>query len=156
MTILEKIKQTQLEFRKAGNPLAITLTTLISDIEIIGKNSGGRVPTDDESVKEMNKFIKNLQVSHKAYESQDNPRSSIRAKELLAEINIIQLFLPPIPIQLTDKELRFCIIDLVHRHNSFSSQKLSLREILTFLKSNYSNQYDGALAVKIAKEILGI
>ena len=61
MTILESVKKAQLQARKEKRAVdASTLTTLIGEAEMIGKNDGNRASTDAEVVTVIKKFVKNI------------------------------------------------------------------------------------------------
>lgn len=51
MTIVSKLRVESLRLRKERNPVAASITFVISEIDKIGKNNGNRVTTEDEAVK---------------------------------------------------------------------------------------------------------
>lgn len=56
MTLIEQITTQALEERKARSPAGVLLTTLAAECDKIGKDAGGRAPTDEECVKVLQRF----------------------------------------------------------------------------------------------------
>lgn len=147
MSLIEKIKQDQLAARKAKvTATATVLTTLIGEAEAAGKNAGNRLPTDDEVVAILKKFIKNIdEVIRIAGDYRDSDRvdSAWDEKEVLTKY---------LPKQLNEAELCVIIQSLVGSLENKSPKDMG--KVLGSLKAKYSGQYDGAMASKIVKEML--
>ena len=60
MTIVQKLKTESLRLRKERNPIAASITFVLSEIERVGKNDGNRVTTEDEAVKVVQKIVSTL------------------------------------------------------------------------------------------------
>ena len=60
MTIVQKLKTESLRLRKERNPIAASITFVLSEIERVGKNEGNRVTTEDEAVKVVQKIVSTL------------------------------------------------------------------------------------------------
>lgn len=143
MSILETIKIDQVEARKDRNTfLANVLTTLYSEVAIIGKNNGNRETTDAEAIQVIKKFVKNAQDVMK-----NSPDNSAAHEVAFKEIEIYNEFLPK---QMTEDELR----DEIKKFIELGSKNIGM--IMGGLKTMYDGQYDGAMASKIAKELLGV
>lgn len=98
MSIIASIKEQQIVARKARDAKTATfLSTLASEIEIIGKNDGNRQTTDDEATKVIQKFKKNAteMVAQLTKLGKDTADST-------AELEILDSFLPK---QATDEEV---------------------------------------------------
>jgi len=138
MTLMEKIKQMQVEARKESAEIAPLLTTLLGEAGMIGKNDGNRETTDSEVVAVVKKFIKNIDETIAALTSRNQ---SVTAFEL--ERNVLESFLPK---QLTEDELLSLIKD-----NTFTNMALFMK----FLKENHTGKYDGKMASTVAKQFFG-
>ena len=140
MSLLQQIKDDQLQARKEKNQiLSSLLTTLIGEAAMIGKNDGNRESTDAEVVAVIKKFIKNIDESLKVKPDKVLPLEKIMLEGYL-------------PKQLSEQELRAKIND----HIIFAELKgmQSMGKVMSHLKQNYDGQYDGKLASQIVKELL--
>lgn len=142
MTLIDQIKAEFLAARKDRNTLATsTFSTLLGEIERIGKNDGNRQTTDQEAVAVIKKFIKSIdEVIGYVY---------VDARTLhvvLYEKKLIEQFLPK---QLDTQELTDVLCSI--------KAELDAKQIgplLKALKERYSGQFDGKIASEIAKQIL--
>jgi len=139
---LSIIKMDADKARKAGEKQkAISLITLYSEAKMIGKDDGDRDTTDDEVLGTIQKFIKNINelISHPCNEE---------FKEIaLKEKTLYENYLPE---QLTEEELEIIIKD---ECDSWP-EKLSIGDIMKFLKQDFANQYDSKLASTVARKVL--
>lgn len=148
MTILDSIKKVQLQARKDKNSAdASTLTTLIGESEMIGKNDGNRVSTDAEVVAVIKKFIKNIDETV-AIVSKDSTKED-KVKALVQEKTLLTTFLPK---QLSEDEIRTILGGFVNALGDKNPKMMG--KVLGSLKEQFTGQYDGALASRIAKELL--
>ncbi len=135
MSLLNKIKEQQLNSRKNGEKeAAMLLTTLLGEASSVGKNAGNRETTDAETVAVIKKFIKNIDETISAL-SQHNQDFS----KFSNEKQILEAFLPK---QLSEYEL-----------NNIAKTQKSMPEFMKYLKENFSGQYDGKLASSVAKKV---
>lgn len=123
--MLSKIKQDQLTARKAGDKIkASILTTLIGEASPVGN----QVASNDEIIKVVNKFIKNIDESLK-----------LRYDDVLVqERKILEVYLPPV----FDK---FDILDTI---TSIDKEQQTLAIIMKQCKANAVMQnklFDGKL-----------
>lgn len=138
--LVEQIRSETLAARKARTDAVKTslLILLLSEVQNVGKNDGGRDTTDTEAAAVVTKFVKNLNDVAKY----GNAEQKAVAEH---EISILTGFLPT---QLTPEELtdiiRKCITE---------GGLAKLGEIMKFLKTLYPGRYDGAQA-KVAFESL--
>jgi uncharacterized protein YqeY len=57
MSVIEKLKTESMALRKTRNPIATSITFVLSEIEKVGKNNGNRATTEDEAIKVVQKLI---------------------------------------------------------------------------------------------------
>jgi uncharacterized protein YqeY len=147
MSLLQKIKADQVAARKARSSVdAAILTTLIGEAEAVGKNGGNREVTDAEVVAMIKKFVKNLDETIRIAGDYRDGDACDRA---WSEKQVLEQYLPK---QLTEDELRMAMSELI-ANNGLSGAK-AMGVLMKELKTNYEGLYDGALASKLAKELL--
>lgn len=144
MSILQQIKHDQLVARKEKDALAAgLLTTLIGESEMVGKNDGNRESTDAEVVAVIKKFIKNTEETIKALGDNDQ-----RIPHLTRELKILNDYLPQ---QFSEELLRRVLGSI---KVEISAGPKDMGKMLALLKTRFAGQYDGALAAKVAREII--
>ncbi len=145
MSLIQQIKKDQLRARKNKNTTESTiLTTLIGESEAIGKNNGNRESTDNEVVVVIKKFIKNnLELINLVKPESDRCKAAICENKLLTNY---------IPTQLVEAELRTIIQKRISTLSDISPKLMG--KTMTWLKENYTDQYDGKLASKVVKDLL--
>lgn len=142
MTLFETIKADQLSARKAhmGDKAAL-LTTLIGEAGMVGKNAGNREPTDPEVIKVIESFVKNLNANLQLFAENSQPYVNTLKEKFTLEKYL--------PTKYTEDELTLII----------SAYMLSLGsdmgKIMAGLKKDHAGNYDGALASKIVKKVIG-
>ena len=142
MTLLEQIKHDQLQARIAADKTkASILTTLIGEAEMVGKNDGNRDTTDQEVIATIKKFIKNIDETIAVAGSTET---------LVAEKDALQVYLPR---QLTEPELRVTIGNIIVTQGLSGAKAMG--QLMGELKKNHAGSYDGALASRLVKELLG-
>ena len=146
-SLLAQIKKQQLQARKDKNTLmAQSLTTLIGEAEMVGKNDGNRSSTDAEVIAVIKKFIKNIDEAKSAA---DKGNMTEKSQALQAEKDLLNSFLPK---QLSEEEIRTIIGNIVNQLGEKSPKMMG--KVLGSLKESHAGLYDGALASKVAKELL--
>ncbi len=145
-SLLKQIKKDQLQARKNKNgPTAKSLTTLIGEAEMIGKNDGNRESTDEEVIAVIKKFVKNL----KDLMSVMSQRLSPTFTAAQAELDLLSTYLPS---QMEEAELRTVIQSHLVELEDISPRMMG--QVMKWLKDNYGGQYDGKLASKVVKDLL--
>ena len=148
MTTLDSVKAAQLQARKDKRADdASTLTTLIGEAEMIGKNDGNRVTTDAEVVAVIKKFVKNIDETLNILSTDSSKVDRVEA--LTKEKALLSTFLPK---QLGEEELRDILSGFVS--NLVDKNPKAMGKVLASLKEHFAGRYDGALASKITKELL--
>lgn len=138
MSLYQQIKEDQLEARKSRDTIRTALlTTLLGDVALIGKNAGGREPTDAEVVQMVKKYIKNNVEGYTGYN---------RHVTHDAELHILEHWLPK---QLDEEGLKKVVEGLIA-----DQPTANMGILMKALKASYDGQYDGALASKLIKEAL--
>ena len=138
--MLQKIKASHLAYRKAKSKIeASLLSTLISDIEKVGKDSI-RAVTEADCVAVIRKYITNIEATLASIKEQ-------APAHLAVELEVLKGLLPE---QLTEAQVRAFIEGFVSK-----CPKAKLGEIMASLKEAYPGRYDGKQASTLAKEILG-
>jgi len=132
-----KIKKDQILARKNKSDSAQILTTLLSEVTMIGKNNGNRDTTTEEAIQVINKFKKNLL---EVLKTESNPE---KLDALKHELEIYESYLPK---QMTKDEISNVI-------KNCKSEGKNIGQIMKFLKENYNGQYDGRIASQLCKEL---
>ena len=135
MTILESVKKAQLQARKEKRAVdASTLTTLIGEAEMIGKNDGNRASTDAEVVAVIKKFVKNIDETLTVL-SKDASKAE-RIEVLNQEKSLLSTFLPQ---QLTEPELRVILGNFIAALPEKNPKVMG--KVLVTLKEQFAGQY---------------
>jgi uncharacterized protein YqeY len=140
--MLERIKQAALAARKAHEAdKAASLTTLLSEAMMVGKNAG-RAVSDAEVISVLKKTINNINetLSHVAGEA---------AAKFKAEKELLETFLPP---QLSTDEVKTELLKLKEELQAAGHQGIG--PLLKAFKAKFEGTYDGAEAAKAAKELI--
>lgn len=145
--LLHTIQAASVEARKARDTARATLlVTLYADAQRAGKDDGNRDSTDEEVLKTVRKFLKGVdEFTGFAQKAGDTAKLA----ELAAERAILQGFLPQ---QADEASLRAAIADLVVQHAALGPKAMG--PVMAGLKLKLGGNYDGALAGRLAKEML--
>ena len=143
--LVDKIKQDQLSARKRRDSLSTQLlTTLYSDVVMVGKNDGGRETTDIEVISILKKYIKNAEEVKSNLSPSDE-----RFAYAVFEIEVLNSYLPN---QLSEAELTAVIAQIIDARE-FTSMK-DMGKVMQALKAIYDGTYDGATASDIVRRLL--
>jgi uncharacterized protein YqeY len=135
--ISQKIKDRLLSARKSQDTLKVSFySTLLGEIDNIGKSKGNRPTTDDEAVAHIRKWVTNVDETMKL-------RGGV-CTELLAEKHMCDEFLPKM---MTKDQLESVIKEEIAKSGK------NLGVVMKALKENYPNQYNGKDAADIFKEL---
>ena len=141
MSLMQKLKDDQLQARKNGHKAeAILLTTLIGEAATIGKNDGNCETNDQEVIMVIKKFIKGIDESLNILYAQQALNS---AETLEKEKQILERYLPK---QMNSQE----ITDVLKSSGVATNKGLFMK----YLKDNFAGQYDGKLASQIIDELI--
>jgi uncharacterized protein YqeY len=145
MTILQDIKTASLAARKAHETAnASSLITLLSEASMIGKNAN-RDTTDAETVAVIKKFIKNIDETLAVLNKGSSAWINLSEERL-----VYSSFLPK---QLNEAEILAMLKDIVRKNNIALTPKAK-GEMLKVLKAEHEGLYDGAVAARLAIELI--
>jgi uncharacterized protein YqeY len=149
MSLIAKIKATQLQARKNKDQVKATLlTTLIGEAEMIGKSAGNRESTDDEVLSVIRKFEKNMKENIRIYSTAETLMKKLL--EVEAELEILKEFIPQ---KLTDLQVEKDVSNLLVALGLPKVQK-SMGVIVAELKLRYLSQFDGKQVSDIFKRVI--
>jgi uncharacterized protein YqeY len=137
--LVEKIKQDQLQARKAKDPSAALLTTVLGEVAIVGKNAGNRETTDAEAVVVIEKFVKNIK------ETLSLTKDTAVVTKLNQELDILSVYLPK---QMTADEMKTAVTQATQLGNT------TVGDVMKYFKQTYPGQYDGKALSALVKEML--
>lgn len=140
--LIERIKSDLLAARKSRATVATnSLTALVGEAVMVGKNAGNRESTDDEVIATVRKFIKNLEETKRNLINH-NKDTAVCDEELA----IISKYLPQ---QMSSDQLKAAIADILAENAG-----ANMGVVMKVLKEKHSGLYDGKLASEIAKQVL--
>ena len=151
MTKLEQIEAEQLEARKSGDVKSKVLTTLISEIKMVGKNKRNGTTTEEETLSVIKKFVKNIN------ETLSDKRVSLsneRLKELGDELAVYEKYLPK---QLTLEELKGVVVEITKEVRESNGGELTMRDMKTViakLSQRHPDSYDSKSASILIRELI--
>lgn len=143
MSLLQQIKDASLDARKAKLSLAPFLVTLYSEAAMVGKTKRNGESTDEEVIGVLKKFKAGAETMIEYSSSQD-----VKDQSQL-EIEAIELFLPKM---LSEDELTGVINGYIVSTPGVSKASMGL--LMSKLKNDYPELYDGSSASKLVKEAL--
>lgn len=147
MSLIEQIKKDQVQARISRDAeKASLLTTLIGEAEMIGKNAGNRQSTDAEVITVVKKFINNMRETL-SYAGKIDVETGNR---IVREIAVLDQYLPT---QMTEDQIKATLESMVATLPDRSPRQMGV--LMKQLKEQHEGLYDGALASKIAKTLLG-
>lgn len=139
MGLLDKIRQDAVAARRAKDPKASVLVTLIGEADTGAKAMKEPRPLEDaEVVAIVRKFIKNID------ETLTHVGQGTAADKAKAERAALEVYLP---VQMTADEIATFARDA-------AAEGSNLGQIMGRLKAEKAGQYDGKLAASIVKEAL--
>ena len=142
MELIHVIKVESLTARKNKDKfVGGILTTLIGEIEMIGKNDGNRTTTDAESIKCITKFKKG---ATETIEMLLNSNNNARVSDIQKEIEIYDAYLPK---QMSAEELETAISGYINDGIT------NIGQIMEALKKEHGGTYDGKMASQIIKTL---
>ncbi len=145
MTLIEEIKKDQLAARKEHNaPLAILLTTLIGEAEMVGKNKRNGVPTDDEVQAVIIKFIKGNTEIINLFNEGENCVITAEFENVVLENYR--------PQQMSRVELMCAIVACAEAIDAQGPKDMGL--VMQDLKKKFGGLYDGRGASTLVREHL--
>lgn len=140
MTIVSKLRVESLRLRKERNPVAASITFVISEIDKIGKNNGNRVTTEDEAIKAVQKIVATLRENLKYKLTEADEAATY------LQILILELVLP----QMLSANETTDSIRAVMASNPTKGEAMKL------LRAKHGALIDMKLASSILKDLYGV
>jgi len=140
--LAQQIKADCLTARKARDSFRVgVLTTLLGDVQRIGKDAGNRETTDYETIKVIRKFIKGI--------DQTLELSDKNIDVFLKERAILVAYLPDV---MPEEDLENAIIIIINdlRNDKSNTKPVVVGTVMRELKASYEN-YDGKMASTIVR-----
>lgn len=158
MSLLNNIKKDQLEARKAKNAVkASLLTTLLGEVQIVGKNDGNRETTDVETISIIRKFIKNINetLTHLASKNEQtanlDEQSAETKDKFTQEKEILEVYLPQ---QMSEGQLLKVLSLQIAEGNLIQGASFK-GQAMKYLKDNFAGTYDGKQASILIDSLKG-
>lgn len=143
MSLLDRIRQDAITARKARDPKAGVLVTLIGEADTAMKAMKAPRPLEDgEVLAIVRKFIKNARDTLRAVAANGGTREA--AQRLETEIAALEAY---VPTQMSAEELAAFA-------RAAAEDGDNLGQIMARLKAEKAGQYDGRLAAAIVKDAL--
>lgn len=139
--LINQIQKAQVTARKnKEQSRASFLTTLLSEARRVGFDDGKRESTDEEVLKVIKSFVKNVKFNIEKAGSSDQTNM---------ELSILESFMPQ---QMSEDELRSIITGYVSSMGEVSMKQMG--SIMGKLKGEHDGKYDGQMASKIVREVI--
>jgi uncharacterized protein YqeY len=154
MSVLETIKADQLKARLAKDKEATSLlTTLIGEASKISEEdfkAGVTEVSDKQVLAVITKFLKNVTQLRELQEAElvkkpGDEKLQIAIVTAMREQNILSGYLPT-------KLTREALTEIIARFKS-ETPEANMGQIMTFLKTNYEDQYEGKIASEVARSV---
>jgi uncharacterized protein YqeY len=152
MSLITQIKTDLVEARKArtDKDRISLLTTLSSEIAIVGKNDGNRETRDDEALAVIRKFVKNaeLTVTNLLERGRSDDIGAVQH-----ELAILKAYLPTAP---SEDEIAAATREIVAGAEGNGGKPAALRGlVMKELKARFGDRFDGAAAAPVVGRVLG-
>lgn len=158
MTILSSIKAASLQARKDKNQAkAALLSTLISDVTMVGKNDGNRDVTEGEVISIIKKYIVNATETVNRIKAFNASKANLaftgyeEHQKCLSEIEVLTSFLPS---QLTVEQLEKAVESVIASIENATPKDMG--KVMKALKSLHDGQYDARIASELIKAKLNV
>lgn len=147
MTILDNLKAASLQARKAKDTaVSALLSTLISDVQMVGKNDGNREPTEGEVIAIIKKYIANTN------ETKKHLIDSVNTSHLEQCVKDEALLTSFLPSQLTVEQLETAIENAIVTIENATAKDMG--KVMKLLKALYEGKYDAKTASELIKSKL--
>lgn len=143
--IIEQLKKDKLTAMKARERDRLTfITTLYSEIMMVGKSNGNRETTETEAINVIQKFVKGAEETIAIGEKVGRDISKSKM-----ELEILAQYMPK---QMTDAEIKAAVDKIIAVLPEKTLKAMGI--VMAQLKIRYSGQYDGKAASVIVKAAL--
>lgn len=145
MPIVQQLKTESLRLRKERNPIAASITFVLSEIERVGKNNGNRATTEDEAVKVVQKVIATLRDNLK-YDITDSDAEAMRMQ--------IQILESVLPAMASDEEIMNVLRPIMTGQTTETMPKKG--EIMKVVRDAFGASVDMKRVGQLLQEIYGL
>jgi len=145
MPIVQQLKTESLRLRKERNPIAASITFVLSEIERVGKNNGNRATTEDEAVKVVQKVIATLRDNLK-YDITDSDAEAMRMQ--------IQILESVLPAMASDEEIMNVLRPIMTGKTAETMPKKG--EIMKVVRDAFGASVDMKRVGQLLQEIYGL
>ena len=145
MPIVQQLKTESLRLRKERNPIAASITFVLSEIERVGKNNGNRATTEDEAVKVVQKVIATLR---------DNLKYDITDSDAEAMCMQIQILESVLPAMASDEEIMNVLRPIMTGKTAETMPKKG--EIMKVVRDAFGASVDMKRVGQLLQEIYGL
>jgi len=147
MSLVKKVKEDLVAARKArtDNKKVMLLNTLVSEIEMVGKNAGNRESTDTEALAVVRKFVKNAQQS-----IDDLRRTGRDTGDIQYEIQILESYLPA---AVPEADVEAAVREIIAANAEMKPKDLK-GVVIKGLKERYGAAFDGRVMSAVTNRIL--
>lgn len=143
-TLIATLRQHNLLRRKRGDKVAADLlTTLVSEATAIGKDAGGREPTDLEVVALIRKFLNGVSDVLKHLPEDDARWPKAQEEQAI----LCDYLLKHAPKPLTEDELREHVTAIIAKGAT------NVGAVMKELQANFAGRFDGKTASGIVKPL---
>ena len=145
MPIVQQLKTESLRLRKERNPIAASITFVLSEIDRVGKNNGNRATTEDEAVKVVQKVIATLRDNLK-YDITDSDAEAMRMQ--------IQILESVLPAMASDEEIMNVLRSIMTGKTAETMPKKG--EIMKVVRDAFGATVDMKRVGQLLQEIYGL
>ncbi len=148
--MLKKIKKDILTARKNKDKETLgIISTLLAEIQMVGKNDGNRDTTDAEAITVITKFLKNLEETFNTYTGTTMEQFNEDKQGLEKFFHEKEIYASYMPKQMSEDEL-------IKEIGMFLQTETNpnMGSVMKFLKTNFQGRYNGKLASSVVKELL--
>lgn len=145
MPIVQQLKTESLRLRKERNPIAASISFVLSEIERVGKNNGNRATTEDEAVKVVQKVIATLRDNLK-YDITDSDAEAMRMQ--------IQILESVLPAMASDEEIMNVLRPIMTGKTAETMPKKG--EIMKVVRDAFGATVDMKRVGQLLQEIYGL
>lgn len=148
MTVIERIRRDSMNARKEKSgqkKVSLFLTTLISEIDMVGKNQGNRATTEREALDVIKKFRKSADQTLESLKKAGRETGDIQK-----EIEILNEYMPAaIPEAEVEQTVRSYFSEL-----SDATSKEKRSSVMKALRDKYGVAFDGKVMSAVVNRVL--
>ena len=146
MSLMDKVQQDMYIAMKSGNQIKTsTLRTLLSKLKDKKIDNEGNL-TDSDSIKVIQKLVKQRKESADIYRNADREELAIKEE---AELFELETYLPEM---MSENEIRQLIQDFIQEHGA--KNMADIGKIMASVMQHGAGKVDGKKANKIVRELL--